>query len=251
MKDVQKLDISRVSWILVVEKEVPGFRYLTFITDELQSTFRTLASSGLHQTSSAGNGIILTVRSSSSVSNALADSPCKQGKGYPDIATRAFLHLLSKSDNLDGPPPIYCLADFDPDGMAIMSTYKHGSWNLSHENLQLLVPSIQWLGIQSSDIISNSHEEEYKGLLRLSGRDRRRTTKMLENSVFLQEGGIESEWRKELQVMLMLNVKAEMEVLGERDGGVVRWVEERLLQRGAAFSSPTWSEGLEEEEAIL
>lgn len=112
--------------------------------------------------------------------------------------------------------------------MAIMSTYKHGSWNLSHENSQSLAPDVQWLGIQSSDIISNANNEEDKGLLRLSGRDRNKARKMLENNAVLWEGGREVEWRRELQVMLMLNVKAEMEILAERDGGVTGWVEDKL-----------------------
>jgi len=66
-------------------------------------------------------------------------------------------------------------------------------------------------------------------VLRLSGRDRHKARKMLENNVVLGEEGRESEWRREVQVMLMLNVKAEMEVLAEREGGVVGWVEGRLL----------------------
>ena len=114
--------------------------------------------------------------------------------------------------------------------MAITSTYKHGSFNLSHENAGLNVPSIQWLGIQSRDILAGSGQGEYYGLLRLSARDRKKAADMLERSEVLQEGGKEEEWRRELQVMLMLNVKAEMEVLAEREGGVKEWVEERLIE---------------------
>lgn len=86
------------------------------------------------------------------------------------------------------------------------------------------------MGIQSKDVLERSNGEEYNGLLRLSGRDRKKAVKMLENSEWLREGGVEREWRRELQVMLMLNVKAEMEVLSERSGGVEGWVEERLLE---------------------
>ncbi len=128
--------------------------------------------------------------------------------------------------------PIYMLADFDPDGMAIMSTYKHGSWNLSHESAQLLVPRIQWLGIRSDDLVDKENDDEYKGLLRLSGRDRHKAMKMLENSGVFREDGEEVEWRRELQVMLMMNVKAEMEILGQREGGVAGWVEGKLLEHG-------------------
>ena len=153
-----------------------------------------------------------------------------QAKGYPDISTRAFLRLLSTSHHhRSRPPPIYALADLDPDGIAIISNYKHGSYILSHENENLIVPSIRWLGIRSSDILNEPNREDAKGLLKLSGRDRKKAVKMLENSAVMREGGGEAEWRRELQVMLMLNVKAEIEVLGEREGGVEGWVEEKLL----------------------
>lgn len=189
----------------------------SFVVDEFQSTFRTLASSNLHQHSRAGKGIILTVRSSASHSHTSANGHL--GKGYPDISTRAFLRLLSTSHHHGSrPPPIYALADFDPDGIAIMSNYKHGSYTLSHENENLIVPSIRWLGIRSSDILNEPNCEEAKGLLKLSGRDRKKAVKMLEKSAVMREDGGEAEWRRELQVMLMLNVKAEIEVLGDREG---------------------------------
>ena len=113
-----------------------------------------------------------------------------------------------------------------------MSTYKYGSLNLSHENAGLNVPSIQWLGIQSRDVLARNEHDEYSGLLRLSARDRKKAADMLEKSEVLQEGGMEKVWRRELQVMLMLNVKAEMEVLADRQGGVKGWVEEKLLEKG-------------------
>lgn len=47
----------------------------------------------------------------------------------------------------------------------------------------------------------------------------------------MTENGMEREWRRELQVMLMLNVKAEMELLDEREGGLEDWVEDSLLAR--------------------
>ena len=89
---------------------------------------------------------------------------------------------------------------------------------------------MRWIGIRSKDVLERRNGEECKGLLRLSGRDRKKAVKMLEKSEWLKEGGVEGDWRRELQVMLMLGVKAEMEVLGDRVGGVEGWVEERLLE---------------------
>lgn len=177
-----------------------------------------------------------------SLTMSIADSNRIQAKGYPDISTRAFLRLLSIYQHpVHPPPPIYVLADFDPDGVAIMSAYKHGSWNLSHENENLVVPRIQWLGLRSRDlgICSGSHTYNSTDLLRLSGRDRKKAAKMLENSSVFQEGGEEKEWRRELQVMLMMNVKAEMEILGARKGGVTDWVEEQLSVRAGLPSTLT------------
>lgn len=164
---------------------------------------------------SIGKGIILTA------------------KGYPDISTRAFLRLLSISSY--PAPPIYALADFDPDGIAIISTYKHGSLTLSHENANLKTPSIRWLGVKSGDIFldatnSKPDGEERKGLLRLSTRDRKKAVGMLGKEI-CEEEGAEQEWRRELQVMLMLNTKVEMELLSEREGGVEGWVEEKISEK--------------------
>ena len=114
-----------------------------------------------------------------------------------------------------------------------MSTYKHGSFTLSHENAGLNTPSIQWLGIRAGDVLSRTGQDDYHGLLTLSARDRKKAVDMLERMEPLQESGMEEEWRRELQVMLMLNVKAEMEVLAEREGGVKQWVDEKLLENVA------------------
>lgn len=131
-------------------------------------------------------------------------------------------------------PAIFALVDFDPDGISIMSTYKLGSYQLSHESENLKVPAIQWLGIKSRDLVHNidgTTNEDDRGLLKLSVRDRKKAVSMLENNKALVEKGAEQEWRRELQLMLMLGVKAEMEILGKRDGGVEAWVRYELEQR--------------------
>lgn len=102
--------------------------------------------------------------------------------------------------------------DFDPDGLAIMSTYKHGSVSLAHENDTLVAPRIEWLGIRS-DVIRDIHQDRSGTWLRLTPRDRRKALKMLEKPVCQEE--VEASWRRELQVMLMLNIKTEIQILGE------------------------------------
>jgi meiotic recombination protein SPO11 len=102
--------------------------------------------------------------------------------------------------------------DFDPDGLAIMSTYKYGSVSLAHENNSLVAQTLEWLGI-TSDVIRNIHLDKSQAWQRLTPHDRRKAQKMLERPACQEE--IETSWRRELQVMLMLNIKAEIQILGE------------------------------------
>ena len=96
--------------------------------------------------------------------------------------------------------------------------------NLAHE-LNLKIPSIQWLGVRSSDFLQS--EPDIQGLLKLSGRDRRIAVKMLEKDIFSEEGQ-EQEWRRELQAMLVLNVKAEIQILGNKEKLGI-WLNAQLL----------------------
>ncbi|RKF78001.1 Meiotic recombination protein SPO11 [Golovinomyces cichoracearum] len=171
-----------VCWILVIEKE---------------ATFRTLVSSLYWKNSLAGKGILITA------------------KGYPDIQTRRFLHCLHTRYTKT---PIYALMDFDPDGIGIMATYKHGSMNsVCQKNIN--IPTIEWLGIKSHDFLRK--KITLQGLQNLSGRDRRLASAMIERAKDL-------EWKSELQIMLMLNLKAEIQILGGADL-LCRWLDFNLL----------------------
>lgn len=145
--------------------------------------------------------------------------------------------------------------DFDPDGISILSTFKHGSWTLSHENANHNVRSICWLGLQSSDLLpgstnhddpesgergsneltipatsdSTDSESSGDGLLRLSLRDRKKATGMLKRDLLGEDHESETGWRRELQVMLVLGYKAEMELLEEREGGLETWLQRKLI----------------------
>lgn len=208
-----------IRWILVIEKE---------------ATFRSLLSSP--QWPMLGSqSIIVTVQAATSPLVANAELP--QAKGYPDVASRKFLWQLA---NHLPDTPMYALVDFDPDGIGIMSTYKYGSYRLAHENETsngaptLNLPKLRWLGVKSHQIcqapVAESDTDEgsrtildAQGLLRLSPRDRRKATSTLGLDI-CSESGPERIWRRELQTMLMLNVKAETQVLEERPGGVISWL---------------------------
>ena len=165
--------------------------------------------------SKAGKGTIITVCDCVSAHvKRLADDA--EGKGYPDLLTRRLLRRISDFHaNSGGPiPPICALVDFDPDGIGIMSTYKYGSAALPHENMELVVPSMQWLGPKSHDVATVLEMKGDAGLLRLTSRDRWRAIRMLGRGV-LAEHGLDFGWRRELQVMLLLNFKAEIEMLSQ------------------------------------
>jgi meiotic recombination protein SPO11 len=195
LRDILSLDLIAVKWILVIEKE---------------ATFRSIASSTFWDAISAC-GVIIT------------------GKGYPDIATRALLHLLSMATPQNGfaSPPVFGLADCDPDGLAILSIYRNGSAALVHENDNLRVPQLQWLGLQIDHMMDENLLHSTQGLLSLTKRDRRRAVKMLERNA-----GIDSEaelhMSRALQTMLMLNTKAELQLLDSVPNGMTNLLESKL-----------------------
>ncbi|KAK4972493.1 hypothetical protein LTR28_012605 [Elasticomyces elasticus] len=180
MRDVLSVSMNCVQWIVVIEKE---------------ASFRCLLASGFWD-KLATQGIMIT------------------GKGYPDISTRALLRFLSSPSPQNGfmSPPVYGLMDLDPDGLAILSTYKHGSFALAHESAALVVPEMRWLGLRNAHLTDQDNAHQAQGLLSLTSRDRRKARRMLEYAAFA-EGGGEPEWRREVQVMLMLNLKAELQLL--------------------------------------
>jgi meiotic recombination protein SPO11 len=139
---------------------------------------------------------------------------------------------------------MYALVDLDPDGIAILSTYKYGSYRLAHEHVTPTdttapgLPNIRWLGVKSHHMSRTPVGEEHtdtsampplQGLIRLTARDRTKATRMLEWNVCANDGP-EQGWRQELQMMLMLNVKAEMQILDELPGGLVSWLSYQLGQ---------------------
>ncbi|KAA8647573.1 putative meiosis-specific topoisomerase Spo11 [Aspergillus tanneri] len=192
--DIDTIDIPDVKWILILEKEVqnPGEPYCVNLA-------------------AAGKGILIT------------------GKGYPDLCTREFIRKVSESSRpSDKSPHIYALVDSDPDGMAIMSTYKYGSMAHTSDNARLNIPGLRWLGLRTSDVVTDASPLGDDALLRLTGRDRKKVIAMLSNNPVWAADGPEPGWRAELQQMLMLNLKAELEILYDRDGGIEGWIDQKM-----------------------
>ena len=187
LQEILSVDLATAKWVLVIEKE---------------ATFRAIAAPRFWE-DSAIHGVIIT------------------GKGYPDLATRALLHYLSvpSPQNNFATLPVWGLVDFDPDGLAILSTYKYGSIAMAHENGDLCAPRLGWLGLRSEHLLDTDNQHATSALLNLSNRDRNKARKMLEQDI-LAEDGVEMIWRNELQTMLLLNVKAELQFLDSIPDGM-------------------------------
>jgi meiotic recombination protein SPO11 len=133
-------------------------------------------------------------------------------------------------------PPVYGPFDYDPDGIGILTTYKYSSATLQYESADLECPEMQWLGLKSSELQTAISGDRH-GLLPLTPRDRRKASLMLGREPLI-EGGNEPEWRSELQVMLFLNFKAEIQILEDRKGGLSDWLKDQELGADFPFDEP-------------
>lgn len=86
-------------------------------------------------------------------------------------------------------------------------------------------------GIEVADAILASESPGANEILSLTTSDRRKILAMLRNNPVWSNDGPEPEWRAELQRMLLLNIKAEIEMLYERDGGLEAWIDRKLFRQ--------------------
>jgi meiotic recombination protein SPO11 len=176
--------------------------------------------------------------------------------------TRQFLHLVHSTCP---DVPIYALVDLDPDGIAIMCTYKLGSRSLNHES-NVAIPDLTWLGPKTRDLLDprtmyasvswtdaershtissrsdhdhasmstdvpHDHELDdnaVQTLRPLTTSDRKKAARLLQKieDEFCEEYD-EMDLRHELQVLLLLNLKAEIQAMEEK-GMLTTWLDIRL-----------------------
>ncbi|GAA6001387.1 hypothetical protein JCM10207_006638 [Rhodosporidiobolus poonsookiae] len=160
---------------------------------EKEAVFQSLCSSTLLQDHNIGSGVLLT------------------GKGYPDLATRELVKRLS--DELPD-TPLLALVDSDPHGLEILSTYRFGSASLSFDAANLTVARLEWLGVKGTewDALGVDRDE----LLPLTRADRGKALGMLKRE------WLPDEWRRELEYMLHLGRKAEIQVLSSSSAAVAQ-----------------------------
>lgn len=118
--------------------------------------------------------------------------------------------------------------DHDPHGLYIASVYKFGSIALAHENHKLIVNRIELLGIKNEDLDMSRDQTIQSieaGILSLTIADRKKAVQMLGKlHIWSQE-----EWRSELQRMLFMNVKAEIQAMDVVDRGGLEFYLNRKL----------------------
>ncbi|KAK9488605.1 Spo11/DNA topoisomerase VI subunit A [Lipomyces starkeyi] len=167
---------------------------------EKEAIFRSLCSSKFYNRADIGRSILVT------------------GKGYPDLTTRQFISNIAACHP---DTPLFGAVDSDPYGIDILCTYKFGSRAMAHENSHLTALNMEWVGV-------NVLEYE-DGWTKLSVGDRKKAIKML--SLPWMETEAAMAMRLELQRMLFLGQKAEMNVVGTEAYGVITYLTHAIKTR--------------------
>jgi meiotic recombination protein SPO11 len=160
---------------------------------------------------------------------------------------------------------MYALVDFDPDGVKIMLTYKIGSQNLQHEE-HVTLDRLCWIGLKSDDVLSRNHrgsppvdmsqeavypltaDQQFpssqpsssscdrnsslvKGTLPLKARDRKLAVRLLAAAAENDEQPAQDvDLIRELQLMLLINAKAEIQMVDEA-GDLSEWLDDALTKQ--------------------
>ncbi|XP_074572139.1 meiotic recombination protein SPO11-2-like [Curcuma longa] len=120
-------------------------------------------------------------------------------KGYPDIATRFFVHRLNQTFPL---LPILGLVDWNPAGLAILCTYKFGSVNMGLESYRYAC-NVRWLGLRADDLKIIPQQ----ALTQLTPQDMKKAKSLMTSKVLPES------YRVELAIMVEKGERAEIEAL--------------------------------------
>ncbi len=127
------------------------------------------------------------------------------GKGQPARGCRRLVNRLHNELKL----PIYVIADADPWGYYIYSVIKQGSINLSFLSDRLGTPSAKFIGLTTKDI--KKFDIPKNVTIKLNEGDVKRTNEMMKYRWFEPK-----EWQAELQHMLKIGHKLELEALSAK-----------------------------------
>ncbi|CAF9908368.1 MAG: hypothetical protein GOMPHAMPRED_006142 [Gomphillus americanus] len=174
-----------------------------------QATFHALSQSNFHTRNSY---VLLT------------------GQGYPDLATRAFLHYFN--NHLASNIPCYALVDFDPDGLCIYSVYTRGS-QASSNQLDTVVPNLRLLGLRSETAMPLLGIEMAVTDSQ-TGRDNTVTDAIAPNNAI--ELSYLSQHERQRAKGLLKRLRGEIE-FGETDEAEQRYMQERWDWQGAQLQA--------------
>ena len=135
-----------------------------------------------------------------------ADCILIETAGVPTRATRRFIRRLADDRKI----PVYAFVDCDPYGIAnIYRTLKVGSGNAAHINRFFCVPQARYLGVTPEDIVEFKLQDATHPLQQV---DVKRARDALKNDPFFKA---HRPWRKALELMLKMGVRAEQQALAK------------------------------------
>jgi len=124
------------------------------------------------------------------------------------MASRGVRRLLSRMVN-ELKLPLYVMVDNDPWGFYIYSVVKQGSINLAYESVRMAVPQARFVGLSSFD--AEKFKLPSNVTIKLDDTDEKRAKQMLGYPWFHRK-----EWQRELEHMMKLGVKLEIEALSSK-----------------------------------
>lgn len=139
------------------------------------------------------------------------------GKGQPARGTRRLINRLHNELKL----PIYVLTDADAWGYYIYSVIKQGSINLSFLSDRLGTPAAKFIGLTTKDVAKFDIPKNVT--IKLNKGDVKRTQDMLRYTWFKPR-----EWQDELNNMLRVNYKLELEALSSKG---IKFISEEYLPK--------------------
>lgn len=137
------------------------------------------------------------------------------GKGQPARGTRRLINRLHHELKL----PIFVLADADAWGYYIYSVIKQGSINLSFLSDRLGTPEARYIGLTTQDVKEFNLSKNVT--IKLNQGDIKRTNEMMKYVWFKPK-----EWQHELDNMLKVGYKLELEALSSKG---IKFISETYL----------------------
>ncbi len=128
------------------------------------------------------------------------------GGGQPPRGVRRLLWRFNHELGL----PVYVLVDNDPWGYYIYSVVKQGSINLAFESERMAIPDARFIGMSSYDAQQFGIPKEVA--IRINDQDLRRAKEIKGYPWFASKP-----WQREIDNMLRLGVKLELEALSAKD----------------------------------